>query len=188
MKKNLLILFVLFSIFTFPSFAKTGFEIGFGSGYFFYGSDSVKSRNKALGDSNQAVIISDVLFLLPFHENVIFELGVDSAFDFRWRGSDHINLIDYAFLSGFRVYPNLGGLYFSTDYAIGRRTDFISYDNEDDIKSTKWGNGFKFALGYDFSYHMKSYAPVICISLKNMPRANSRDSILGISLKITKHK
>ena len=186
MKKFLILSAVLLS-FSLPAFSKTGFEFGIGSGYVFYGSQEVKDRNKALGDSNQSILTTDALILVPLTQNVLFSFGNDAIFDFRWKGSHHINLVDYSFLMGVRAYPGLGGLFLSVDYALGRRTDFISDENEDEVTSTKWGNGFKCMLGYDFSYHLNDFAPVLCAGIKSMPRGGSRDTSLTVSLKLTKH-
>ena len=188
MKKKIFILSILFAFFALPAFSNIGFEFGIGSGYVFYGSSEVKDRNKILGDTNQTILTTDGLFLLPVNDILMFSGGMDAVFDFRWKGSNHIYLIDYSFVAGFRIYPNLQGLYASVDYALGRRTDFISKDNYSDTLSSKWGNGFKFAVGYDFSYHLKSLGPILEASFKSLPRGGSRDNIIGISLKITKHK
>ena len=188
MKKKFFFLSVFFILFALPAFSKTGFEFGLGSGYVFYGDEDTKDRNKSISDTNQSVIATDAAFLLPMNEFLLFSFGGDSVFDFSWKGSNHIYLIDYAFLVGARIYPKLGGLFLSVDYALGRRIDFISTETDDDILNSKWGNGFKFALGYDFSYHLNSFAPVLAASLKSMPRGNSRDNILCVSLKLTKHK
>ncbi|MBR4321154.1 hypothetical protein [Treponema sp.] len=189
MNKKILLFLVIFSLFAIPAFSKAGFEFGFGSGYIFYGSTDTKDRNKVLGDTNQTILATDALFLLPMNDFLVFSLGGDAVFDFRWKGSNHIYLIDYAFLTGFKIFPKIGGLFFSVDYALGRRTDFVELDNIDDTLSTSWGNGFKFALGYDFSPHLNSsIAPVLAASLKSMPRGGSRDNLFCVSVKITKHK
>ncbi|MCR4821904.1 MAG: hypothetical protein K5873_03415 [Treponema sp.] len=188
MKKKFLISAIIFLFFALPSFSNAGFEFGIGSGYIFYGDSQVKDRNEALGDTNQTILSTDGLLLLPMNDFLIFDFGADMVFDFRWKGSDHIYLIDYSFMAGFRVYPNLGGFFASIDYALGRRTDFISMKNLDVTLSSNWGNGFKIGIGYDFSYHLKSWGPVLEASLKSMPRGGSRDNILCIALKFTKHK
>lgn len=186
--KKFLILPLLLFIFSFNAFSAAGFEVGIGSGYVFYRDSDTKDRNSEIGDKNQSIIATDAAFLLPMNENLMFAFGGDSVFDLRWSGSNHIYLIDYAFLAGFRVYPKLGGLFASVDYALGRRTDFFSYDGEKDHESTKWGNGFKFSLGYDFSYHLSSFAPVLVASIKSMPRGGSRDNLFTVVLRLTKHK
>lgn len=188
MNRKIFLLLLIFSFFAIPAFSKTGFEFGIGSGHVFYGDDDVKDMSKSLSSSSQCILATDALCLIPLNDFLIFSLGGDTVFDFQWKGSDHIYLIDYAFLLGFRAYPNLGGTFFSVDYALGRRTDFISTENHDSTQSTKWGNGFKIAVGYDFSYHLSSFAPLIAISLKNMPRGGSRDNLFCVSIKLTKHK
>ena len=188
MNKKLFLLPLIFSLFAFSAFARPGFEFGIGSGYVFYGDSETKKRNEVLGDTNQSILYLDAAALFPLNELLTFSLGADSVFDFRWKGGNHVYLIDQSFLAGFRVYPNLGGFFVSVDYALGKRTDFIEIDDYKETLNTKWGNGFKFAVGYDFSYHLKSYAPVLAASLKSMPRGGSRDNILCVSLKLTRHK
>ncbi len=188
MNKKICILALILTFLALPSFSETGFEFGLGSGYVFYGDGDTKDRNSLLSDANQCVLTLDGAFLIQMNDYLIFSLGGDSVFDFRWSGGNHINLIDYAFLAGVRVFPNFGGLFVSVDYALGRRTDFIELEAYDKTENTKWGNGFKIALGYDFSYHLSSFAPELVLSLKSMPRGGSRDNILGISLKLTRHK
>ena len=185
MNKKILLSFVFLFFWGFQSFAGTGFEIGLGSGYVFYGNNNAKS---AVDSSNQVILSTDAAFFITMNDYIFFTLGGDAFFDFRWAGGEHIYLIDYSFLGGIRVYPNLGGLFVSMDYALGRRTDFISTEKFDGRESTGWGNGFKFSLGYDFSPHMKSFAPELVLSLKSMPRGGSRDNLLGVSLRLTKHK
>ena len=187
MKKFLILSAVLLS-FSLPAFSKTGFEFGIGSGYVFYGSQEVKDRNKAVGSSsNQTVLETDAAMLFPLSEYVIFSVGADTLIDFRWKGSNNVNLIDYAGLLGFRVYPGLGGFFVSVDYALGRRTDVISIGDNDTTESTKWGNGFKLGIAYDFSYHLRMMAPVLSASIKSMPRGGSRDTVFVVGLKLTRH-
>lgn len=188
MNKKYLLSVVFLFLLGIQAFSAAGFEFGIGSGYVFYGSRETKNRNSAISDSSQVILSTDAAFLFPLNDYISFSFGEDSTFDLRWSGDDHIYLIDYAFLTGFRVYPDMGGLFASVDYAIGRRTDFISIPEFDGTKNSEWGNGFKFALGYDFSYHLKSFAPELVVSLKSMPRGGSRDNIFGVSLKLTKHK
>ena len=188
MKKKFLMVLAFLAFFALPSFAKPGFEVGIGSGYNFYGSKATRDRNDSLSDINQILLSTDAAFLLPANDFVIFAFGGDSVCDFRWHGSDHVYLIDYAFLAGFRVYPNLGGLFASVDYAFGRRTDFFAFGSHHSHDNTEWGNGFKVGIGYDFSYHFSSFAPVIAASLKSMPRGGSRDNLFCITIKLTKHK
>ncbi|MBR1722248.1 MAG: hypothetical protein IJ727_07185 [Treponema sp.] len=187
MKMKFLFSFLIFVIFSAPAFSKAGFEFGLGSGYVFYGDKDTKNRNKLLGDTNQSVLYLDAACLIPVSKNLTLSFGADTVFDFRWKGSNHIYLVDHAMLAGFRLYPNLGGLFASIDYALGRRSDFIEIEDYSETLNSKWGNGFKFAVGYDFTYHIGNIAPVLAASIKSMPRGNnSRDNIICVSLKLTK--
>lgn len=166
----------------------TGFEFGLGSGFIFYGDEKIRDMDDSLGDKNQIIFSTDVAFMLPLNKTVMFTFGGDFNFDLHWHGGDHLNVIDYAFLMGVRAYPGLWGTFLSVDYALGRRSDFISIDNNEYVENTQWGNGFKISAGYDFSYHMKGFAPELVASFKSMPRGNSRDNILGLSIKFTNHE
>lgn len=189
MNRRILILPALLFFFLSRSFAGSGFEIGIGSGHVFYGDSAARGRTGSIRDASQAVIFTDAAFLLPVNDFVIFSFGGDLLFDLRWRGSDHVYLVDYAFLAGLRVYPDFGGLFASVDYALGRRTDFFSIGGHSSHDSSEWGNGFKIGLGYDFSYHMSSFGPEIAAALKSVPRGGvRRDNLLSVSMKLTRHK
>ena len=189
MKRKLAFLSFLLIFSSFFAFASPGYEVGFGSGYVFYGSSTTKDRNSALGSSNQLILTTDARILFPIEKNMYLSLGGDSTFDGRWKGGDHIFLVDYSFLFGFRMYPGLAGLVLSVDYALGRRTDFLSFgDYDDEVKNTKWGNGFRFGAGYDFSVHTSGYAPTLGFALKSMPRGGSRDNLLTVFLKFGKRR
>jgi hypothetical protein len=163
-----------------------GYEGGFGSGFIFYGSQGVRSANRSFDASNQIILAADCAALFPLADSVFFAAGADSTFDFRWKGSDHLNRCDYAGTIGFRVYPGLAGLICSVDYALGRRTDFISLDdNDESIENTSWGNGFKFGLSYDFTGGKETYAPILGASWRHMPRGGYSDDMLVIFFKVS---
>lgn len=185
MKLRIFILLTFLSLLPSSLFATAGFEFGMGSGYIFYGSQTVRNRNKALGQDHQVILTTDAIGILPLQEHIYLTAGADASVDARWSGSNHIYLLDYSGLIGFRVYPGLHGLLFHLNYALGRRTDFISLKKEDSYKqSTSWGNGFKLGVEYDFSVHTKGkIAPSVGFAWKNMPRGGYRDNLLMLSIK-----
>ncbi|MBQ0052361.1 MAG: hypothetical protein KBT11_09930 [Treponema sp.] len=185
MKLKIAIISIIISVFAPSVFAATpGFEVGIGSGYVFYGSKDIRERNNSLGDTNQIILNFDAKVLYPLEDSIYISFGGDMTLDARWKGSNHINLLDYAGLLGFKIYPHIAGLVFSVDYALGRRTDFIGIDDQDAYaESTSWGNGFRIDAAYDFSVHTKGFAPALGLSWKNMPRGNYRDNILAIYLR-----
>lgn len=185
MKFRIFVLLLLFTILPSSLFAASGFEFSLGSGYIFYGSQTVRNRNKALGQDHQVILTTEATGILPLQEHIYLTAGTDVSLDARWSGSNHIYLLDYSGMVGFRIYPGLQGLLFQVDYALGRRTDFISLKNEDSYKeSTSWGNGFKLGVDYDFSVHTKGkIAPSVGFAWKNMPRGGYRDNLLMLSLK-----
>ena len=163
-----------------------GWEFGIGSGYVYYGDSDVRARNRMISDSNQVLLNMNVSVLYKVAPTLFFCTGIDSMSDFRWKGSDHINMVDYAGVIGFRVYPGLAGLLLNGEYALGRRTDFVSVNNADDaeIHSTRWGNGFKFSVIYDFSRENVGFAPVLGASWRHMPRGNASDEIIAVFLRL----
>lgn len=180
-----LVTFILIS--SLASAYSPGFEIGVGSGYVHYGDKTTRNRNSGLGSGNQIILTTDARILFPLEQNMFLSLGGDTTFDGRWNGGGHIYLVDYSFLLGFRIYPGLYGLVCSVDYALGRRTDFIDFDDYDDeVKNTGWGNGFRFGLGYDFSVHTGGFAPTLGAAWKSMPRGGSRDNLITVYLKFGK--
>lgn len=169
-----------------PLFATNiGFEFGLGSGYVFYGSNTIRNRNKQLSDPAQVVLNMQTGLLYKIAPQVHFCLGFDSMSDMRWSGGTGIHMIDYAGLAGFHVYPGLAGLALTVEYALGRRTDFISlHDGDDDeVHHTQWGNGFKCGLAYDFAYKGEGWAPIVGASWRHMPRGGSNDDIIAVFLK-----
>lgn len=186
MKRNICILLFLVCAMT-ASFASSfGWEFGIGSGYVYYGDADTRARNKQINDANQVLLNLNAAALLKISPMLYFALGVDSMTDFRWRGSDHINMLDYAGVMGFRIYPGAAGLMFNGEYALGRRTDFISTNDADDeyIHSTQWGNGFKFGLIYDFGWQGTGVAPIAGFSWRHMPRGGSSDEIIAVFFRI----
>ena len=152
--------------------------LGLGTGYVFYGDSDVET---SLSGSSRAVATTDALLHIPLAHRLDFLTGMDCTGDFVVSGSEHFIRYDYAFLGGLEVHTPLEGLSFSVSYALGRRTDFIALkDSDGDLHkwngSTKWGNGFKFSLDYDFGAITGGWAPTIGASWRNMPRGGSRDN------------
>lgn len=168
-------------------FASAAFEAGLGSGYVFYGDKGLRDLLSELDDNSQVIACGDISFCVPLASPVNLVFGADSVVDARWKGGQHINLWDYCGFAGFEVYPGLAGLCTAVEYCFGRRTDFISLDNVDStVRSTDWGNGFAFSLGYDFGYGRQGFAPKLCAFFRHMPRGGSSDNIIEIKFKLKK--
>ncbi len=176
---------VLAADFMFTSaFASTSVEFGLGSGFIFYGSKTLKNTIRSFDESSQVIICANADYGITLAPQVILSAGVDSVFDARWKGSNHIYLWDYAAEVGFDFYPGLAGLLCSVDYCLGRRTDFVDLGTDEDVTSTKWGNGFAFGLAYDFGHGRLGFAPQVGAAWRHMPRGSSSDNIIQIKLKI----
>ena len=184
--KKIAILIIVGLVCVGRSFSLGNFEFGIGSGYVFYGEDEVRERNDKLGDNSQIILQVTTAYNLKLAEPVYLSFGVDSALDARWEGGQHVYLLDYAALVGFKVYPGIAGLQLSVDYALGRRADFFNVTGYDESSySTNWGNGFKFGIQYDFLYQNNGFSPVAGIAWRRMPRGNGADNILAVFIKLS---
>ncbi len=195
-KKNLLAISLAFSS-VFLAFSgefkdKISLDFGIGSGYVNYGDSETKDMISSVSYDHQIILNSNAVFLYPLEKRIFLSAGVDSVLDICWGDNGNIFLWDYSFLVGFRVYPNLAGLCFDIDYALGRRTDFYDFDietdgateNFDGHDSTRWGNGFIIGIAYDFSYHMNALAPEFAFNWKHMPRGGSSDNYLNLNIRL----
>lgn len=185
MKKITIILCFLLIVVS-KSFSATSFEFGIGSGFVFYGDEKTKDLISLVDDTNQIILSGSGSFLFSVAPSVKFALGVDSLFDAHWHGGNYIYLWDYCGFLGVRVYPGFAGLICGVNYCLGRRTDFYNFKNaEEDVNSTKFGNGFSFSLGYDFGFERKGWAPLISAGWRRMPRGGSSDNIISVSVKVS---
>lgn len=167
----------------------SGIEFGIGSGYVFYGDSETKDLISDMNslDFSRFIIGGDLGFFVPLADYVTFVAEAEIMNDLFWKGSDHCYFLDYSFNSGIKLTPGLGGLGLTVDYCLGRRTSFIKFeDNETTTKSTKWGNGFKFAVDYDILYEKThGVCPVIGAYWRRMPRGNDDfDNTISIYLKL----
>lgn len=181
--KKLTLLFVLLLTLTTSAFA-LDFEFGLGSGYVLYGGKHVKSLVNGFDQKSQVILSTDVEMKMPVASVLNLTFGIDSIFDGRWKGSHHIYLWDYACSAGVDVYPGIGGLRCSVKYCLGRRTDFVNLPEDDDIRSTDFGNGFEFAAGWDFGWGRSGLSPVVEAAWRHMPRGGASDNVLDLKLKL----
>lgn len=191
-KKNLLAVALTFSsalmAFSGEFREKMAFDFGIGAGGVRYGDSSTREMISEVSGNHQIVLNTNAVFLYPLEKRIFVTGGFDSVFDICWGGGESIFLWDYSFTVGFRFYPNLAGICFDVDYALGRRTNFydleIDGENVDGNESTGWGNGFIIGLAYDFSYHTNSIAPEISFNWKHMPRGGSSDNYLNLNIRL----
>ncbi len=167
---------------------KPGYEFGLGSGYVFYGDEEAKDLIDAIDNDHRSIVCANAAFLLGVNEYVKFALGGDSLLDSYWKGGEYVHLFDYCGTLGFRIFPALAGLNIGVDYCLGRRTDFYDFKGvKADHRSSSWGNGFKFSLGYDFGWDNFGFAPHIGAFVRRMPRGNhDADTVLGVTVKISR--
>ena len=190
MKKISFLLVIIFALLQ-SSFALdrgVKFTLGLGTGYVIYGDDDIDT---SISGSSRAILVTDALVHIPLAEQLNFLAGGDCVGDFVVSGSQHFLRYDYAFLGGLEVLTPLDGFSLSVSYALGRRTDFIALkDENDDLHtwhgSSKWGNGFKFSLDYDFAALTGgSWAPSVGAYWRNMPRGyDKRDNVIAVYLHI----
>lgn len=188
MKKLLYITFTLLlfsNICVYASNDVVSFDLGISSGISFYGNNYIVEQNNSVnnGEFNRvsAGINGDISFKLA--SPLRFIVGSDILADFVWGGNSYFNHLDYAFYWGIKIYPNLYGLNTSFSYLLGRRTDFISNEeNGSYIESSAWGNGFRISLEYDFAYGRGNvFAPAVGCYYRCVPRGdNYWDNILAL--------
>lgn len=160
-----------------------GFQFGIGSGYVFYGDRATKNLISDMNsdDFSRFILSGDAGMFADIADNVQFTVETEMLSDLFWKGSEHCYFLDYAFLTGFRVYPGLGGLSFSVAYALGRRTNIVKLNTDDtDVSSTSWGNGYKLGIEYDMKYGTGGIAPVLGAYWRHMPRGGSSDNTLSV--------
>ncbi len=149
-----------------------------------YGDDTVNEENKLVYAENTGrfIITGDLGIGIELDDRVRFVTGGIILADFAFNTDVHANHLDYGFFSGVRIYPNLAGFNFGVDYVLGSRTDFIKLPGANDsrVTSTPWGNGFRFNVGYDFSYSGKRFAPNVEGAYRMMPRGGSYDHYFSI--------
>lgn len=161
-----------------------GFDIGLATGIPFYGSSYVTNTNDRVndGDFYRFIIGASADLNFKLGDPIKFMVGADVLFDFIWKGNDYSNHIDYAFFTGLKFYPGIGGLNGSIAYCLGCRNDFANNEVEDSIThSSAWGNGFRLGIEYDFKYGSNHKClPSIGTYYRCMPRGeNEWDNILA---------
>ncbi len=189
-----LVLLLASSFFVFAAPAKNsksdkigGVEFGIGTGYVFYGDSATKNLISSMNSDNFArfLIGGDVGIFIPLADYVSFVADAELLNDLFWKGGEHCFFFDYSFNGGIKLMPGFGGLGFTVDYCLGRRTSVIKYDSYSATESTKWGNGFKFAIDYDIKYNKKEgVCPVVGAYWRHMPRGdNFSDNTISIYMK-----
>lgn len=167
-----------------------GMDIGISSGIPFYGSDHISELNDMVNDGDFYRFIigatANVNFILGKPLKLMF--GSDILYDSVWNGADYSNHLDYAFWTGMKFYPGIGGLNGSVAYCLGCRTDFVNNSVQDTVTdSSAWGNGFRLAIEYDFKYGTNHKCfPILGAYYRCMPRGhNDWDNILAAYLELT---
>ncbi|MBP5401567.1 MAG: hypothetical protein J6Y36_00250 [Treponema sp.] len=160
-----------------------GFQFAVGGTIPLYGDGAQWDNHAEMSDNHFARIVigSDVGFTLKLADPLFFVFDFETCSDFGWDSSYHSNSLDYAFAAGFQFYPGWGNLSFILAYALGGRSDFVKLPDEySKIKNTKWGNGFKLAVEYDF-FEGGGFIPGVGLSYRLMPRGYSNyDNIINI--------
>lgn len=156
------------------------YETSVGTGISIYNETTPQTRQELLNTSDYKRIITGLSFItcLNISNPVKILAGAETFCDFLWNNGEYYNSLDYAFLTGIKVYPGLNGLNLSISYVLGNRSDFSKTQNT----SKSWGNGFKLAVQYDFMNDEDSkFKPLVGGYYRCVPRGNySTDHILSI--------
>lgn len=167
-----------------------GFQFALGSGYTFYGDDNLKANvNDTMNRGYARIILyTDAGITLKLTDQLYFLGGFQTMFDFNWNGGDCTNHATPLFFAGFQFYPGIGDLSFSLAYALGVRRDWeeLNYRYRK-IDSTKWGNGFRLAVEYDFKKGA-GIIPVVGASYIFLPTGhNNYDNTLAVYFRLAFH-
>lgn len=153
-----------------------------------FGTSAIVNGDKSLkdytDDLHRVVLEFDLTTEFIIHPAIRLSLGSILLTDFRFKNDNHFNSLDYNFYTGVRIYPGLAGLRLGVDYNLGRRTDFVKIDTTQDVRSTQWGNGFRFLLEYDFRSDKTGLLPIIGGSWRHVPRGGSSDHTFSIYFKL----
>lgn len=176
---TLLLLFVALSTWAADWFAYGG---SLGTALVVHGDESLRSYFDTL---HCVVLEVDGTMEFILHPSIRIAAGSILLADFKFKDGNYCNSLDYNFYGGVRIYPGLGGLRLGVDYNLGRRTDFVDISPVNEVKSTAWGNGFRFLLEYDFRYTKTGLLPMLGGSWRYVPRGgNTADHILSIYFKL----
>lgn len=153
-----------------------GFDVGLVTCIPVYGDTSSPYKNRVVIGND-----GDISLKIGAPLKILF--GYDLIGDINWDKNEHSNHLDYAFCSGVKIYPGIGGLNGTLAYALGARTDFIDekvFDENGDsktrsvVETTAWGNGFKIGVEYDFLYDSsRRTMPALGFFYRLMPRGNN---------------
>lgn len=174
----------LFLLLGFSSWAADWFAYGgsFGTALVVNGDKAFRAASE---DMHRVVLEFDATMEFIIHPAIRIAAGSILLADFKFMDERHYNSLDYNFYGGIRGYPGLGGLRLGVDYNLGRRTDFIDIPSINGVKSTAWGNGFRFLLEYDFRHEKTGLLPMIGGSWRYLPRGgNTSDHILSVYFKL----
>ncbi len=133
-----------------------GFQFAIGSGYTFYGDSDLNSNMNKMMDRGYArlILYTDAGMTFKLTEELYLLAGVQLMCDCAWNGGSYSNHAAPTFLGGVQFYPGIANLSFSLAYALGFRRDWdvLDYNFLDykDARDSKWGNGFRLAVEYDF--------------------------------------
>lgn len=153
-----------------------GFDVGLVTCIPVYGDTSSPYKNRVVIGND-----GDISLKIGAPLKILF--GYDLIGDINWDKNEHSNHLDYAFWSGVKIYPGIGGLNGTLAYALGARTDFIDekvFDENGDsktrsvVETTAWGNGFRIGVEYDFLYDSnRRTMPALGFFYRLMPRGNN---------------
>lgn len=183
MARKVILTILLLSV-AFSSWAVEWFAYGgsFGTGIVLNNDSSLRSYAE---DMHRVVLELDGTMEFIFHPSIRVAAGSILLTDFKFKGDEYYNSLDYSIYGGIRIYPGLGGLRLGVDYNLGRRTDFIDIPPVNDVNSSAWGNGFRFLLEYDFRYAKTGLLPMVGGSWRYVPRGgDASDHIISVYFKL----
>lgn len=191
MKKIFCVILLLFVATSFLAAKDSGISLywDIGTSAISYGKPEIKALHKNLIDKyyTRLVLSGDLGFSIELDPRIHFLCGYSACVDSFIRQSESLLHLDNGGFFGLKLAPFDSGFNFGVEYNTGIRIDFHKLPSiyKTQTESTKWGNGFRFSIEYDFSYHTNGFAPVIGISWRNQPRGGYSDNLSSIFVRTT---
>lgn len=185
MKKTLGIIFTsLVLLFSANAESLFNWDIALSTGIPVHSSttDETKSDLLLSNSFNRVITGFDADMVYNFSDPLKFFIGTDTFCEFIWEKGNHFNSLDYSFYAGIKLFPNLAGFNMSVAYVIGSKANFYkTVETSNTSENTKWGNGFRVSLEYDFFHGEEATIyPIVGGYYRFMPRGNfSYDHILA---------
>lgn len=190
MKK--IILFFYIALFSSSVFAQAGIPFllqgSFGSGFIFYGDTAISQKvDSANADGFSRFLIAlDGVAGYAINEYFYVSFSANVTFDLFSKEQSHLQIIEYAFLGGARIYPFRKGLCVGAEFGGGSRFFSEASDNQTGSSNSNWGNSFRFSAEYDFAGGRHGVvSPVVGVWYRNLYIDSAFDNTVAVFIRVS---